>query len=217
MRVSPMPDTCTARHFYDMLRDYARDDAFARQEQQIIGQLNLAKNHRIVNVFAFLIEGCQTKSARQLESLGFTRVADYHNYKYPDTSRRLWMYSMDMNNWTHRALTPQQEANPFAAQAARPAGAGRFRYHNAWYQTPRQQGRIRRTTVEAFMNGKFPVGVWVDVPFGVTECPVFLRHRQCIVQTTTIVNDDQRTGGQWDWRGAGRSERGCLIAVKRVS
>lgn len=223
MLVTEMPDTCTARHFYDFRRNGATPEWFASQKRQLIEQLNQAKLTRIVNVFAFLTAQ-QITSAAQLEELGFTKVADYHNYKYPDTSSRLFMYSMDMNNWTIRDIAAPQPANPFAAQPQAvnpvpPRGAGPYRYGSAFYVTPRQPGRVRRRSVEAFMNGEFPVGVWVDVPAGVHLCPDSLRGARTVVQLSSGHTDQiSQRGSWWTWAGAGTTINDSrIIAVKRVA
>lgn len=131
MRTMGMPDTCTARHFYEMPRDLAYyqqnyDRSFTQERwdkaygapfiEELVEQLNIAKRGKIVNVFAFLIEGSQKTAAKILEDHGFTKVADYYNYKYADSSKRLWMYSMDMNNWTERKPTKVAPENPFNVQ-----------------------------------------------------------------------------------------------------
>lgn len=131
MKITGMPDTCTARHFYSMPRDLLyyqtySDRTYTQERwdkehgapflEQLVSQLNIAKRAQIVNVFAFLIEGSQKTAAKILEEHGFTRVADYNNYKYKDSSKRLWMYSMDMNNWTERKPTKVAPENPFSVQ-----------------------------------------------------------------------------------------------------
>lgn len=223
MLVKGMPDTCTARHFFDFRHDGVSELGLASQKRQLIDQLNQAKLARIVNVFAFLTAR-QTTSAAQLEELGFTKVADYHNYKYPATSSRLFLYSMDMNNWTIRDVAAPQPANPFAVQPqpanpVPPRGAGPYRYGSAFYVLPRQTGRVRRRSVEAFMNGEFPVGVWVDVPAGVNQCPDSLRGEFLEVKLASgVVNQNRRLGALWEWGFAGTDlGRGSIIAVKRVA
>lgn len=121
MRVSNMPDTCTGMHFFEFGGDYYGDDQVADLRNQVKAQLDNAKRQRKVCVFAFLIAS-QTKAAAVLEDFGFVCTFNAHNYKYPDTSRFLKMYTKDMNDWEITA--PVQTVNPFAqAQtlAAQPA------------------------------------------------------------------------------------------------
>lgn len=135
MQVQGMPDTCTGRHFYNFPHDldyykrhYSNWDYYEKlvKEQQaslkkdLKQQLDAAKQSRIVCVFAFLIEGSQKEAAAILESFGFEKSVDYHNYKYPDTSRRLLMYTRDMNSW-EVGKYPVEKVNPFAKPAAEPA------------------------------------------------------------------------------------------------
>ena len=136
MNVQGMPDTCTGRHFYSFPHDLAyyvrhygegRREAYAKQcetqlntlKKDLQHQLDEAKRHRIVCVFAFLIEGSQKDAAAVLESFGFEKTVDYNNYKYPDTSRRLLMYTRDMNSW-EIGQYPVEKVNPFAKPAAEP-------------------------------------------------------------------------------------------------
>ena len=131
MRIQSMPDTCTARHFYEFLLEFPEyngqynrreyDERLASQRSNLITQLNLARQSRIVNVFAFLI-GTQASSRAQLEELGFTCVSDLNNYKYPDTSRRLFLMVRDMNDWVEPAAPVVTntfvQAAPVVAQPA---------------------------------------------------------------------------------------------------
>lgn len=120
---------CTGNQLHSFAYDYHSPDTFDHQKASILSLLDGAKKSRIVCVFAMLI-ATQSKSAAQLEELGFVRVFDAHNYKYPDTSKRLWMYTRDMNDWVVGVSyrdTPavvDVNANPFHIPDAAPA-AGR--------------------------------------------------------------------------------------------
>lgn len=135
MQVQGMPDTCTGRHFYGFPHDLAYYklhyssnlgyyEKLVKEQQATLHkdlkyQLDQAKLGRIVCVFAFLIEGSQKEAAAILEGYGFEKTVDYNNYKYPDTSRRLLMYTRDMNSW-EVGKYPVEKSNPFAKPAAEP-------------------------------------------------------------------------------------------------
>lgn len=215
MRYSDVPATCTARHFHGFLGDMAPNHQFDQQSKTIKNALDMAKNHRIVNVFAFLIEGSQKKSAEQLESFGFKRVADYHDYKYPTTSKRLWLYSRDMNDWT---IGEQKTANvnPFAPataqqavfpepQAARqpwvnppPVRIAPTRAGTLAYPIRLERGVLRRQTRETWRN-PLPLNRWVDVPEGFLACPDHLRMAEIAIQRRDGVTIPPQRGDRWGW------------------
>lgn len=207
MRVQSMPDTCTGRHFYAFQHDLTKDSGYSeeqikefhnQQKKEIQYQLDAAKQARIVCVFAFLI-GPQTQSKAQLEEFGFTEVVNYHNYKYPDTSKRLIMMARDMNDWEVKKV--EAVVNPFAATPtpAAPVAAPQpipapvrgpmhriqsVEYSQEWLTTrghdattrerPELGGVIRRYSrryTEAGNLEGFPIGRWVEIPAHVTEVP----------------------------------------------
>ena len=245
MRVQSMPDTCTARHFYEFLQEYplyaaqwtreVYDNQLVAQRDKLITQLNLAKLSRIVNVFAFLI-GPQTSSRAQLEELGFTCVSDLNNYKYPETSRRLFLMVRDMNDWVQPAApvvtntfaqaapVPVPPAPP-RTTAGRPVVVVHFglEYSHMWFgfrhQTrsrlmavPRPWGHFitaRGTTVD----NPFPPGQWVDIPNCIATCPPALIDVNVEVR---FHGDGQltpaRLGQDWNWS----SIRSQIYSVRRV-
>lgn len=188
--------TCTARMLHEFFHDGSTPDYFRTQKDRIIGLLNTAKAHRIVNVFAFLIEGSQKQSAAQLEELGFTRVADYHDYKYPDTSKRLWLYSLDMNNYQPASQAPKPSANPFAPRVdnrTAPVAVAvptvvhvvAHQFFGLTYNIAKHSSAIRRQFLHRLMLNSpevWPRGRWVDIPLEVDRCPPFLRGRAVEVQ-----------------------------------
>lgn len=137
MRVHSMPDTCTGRHFYSFPNGweyYAEhvkrnpsaastytpewfDKTFLEPlRKELREQLNRAKNERIVSVFAFLIGTQESIGDFLVKEFGFVRTFDAHNYKYPDTSKRLFMYTRDMNDW--EVKVEKVKENPFAGSTA---------------------------------------------------------------------------------------------------
>lgn len=141
MRVHSMPDTCTGRHFYNFptgwehYAEYVKNNPSAADtytpewfyktqleplRKELREQLNRAKNERIVSVFAFLIGPQESIGDFLVKEFGFVRTFDAHNFKYPDTSKRLFMYTRDMNDWVHQG--ERVKANPFA-QPAQPTPA----------------------------------------------------------------------------------------------
>ena len=157
MRVQGMPDTCTGRHFFAFLHNGAGKAYFDNQAKQIKAQLDEAKRGRIVCVFAFLI-GPQTESAKQLEEFGFKCTVDFHNYKYPDTSKRLFMFTRDMNDWEVGKSGVQDKVNPFAAPQPAPA----IPQPVAVPEVP----AVRRVTVETAVRHP-----WTNEPTGVRVLP----------------------------------------------
>ena len=245
MRIQPMPDTCTARHFYEFLQEFSvyrggytqREHAIrlAAQRDNLIVQLNLAKQARIVNVFAFLI-GTQTSSRAQLEELGFTCVSDLNNYKYPETSRRLFLMVRDMNDWVEPAApvvtNTFAQAAPVTVPPARPldwtgrpvvythfgleyshmAFGIRHRTRSRLMAVPDAWGQFitaNGTTVE----NPFPRGQWVDIPNCITTCPPVLRD----VDVEVRFHGDGgvtrvRLGQDWTWG----SIQNQIYSVRRV-
>lgn len=247
MRVYGMPDTCTARHFYDFPRDNYHSEAdFNSLRIAVQEQLNQAKDSRIVNVFAFLIAGSQEKSAKILEEFGFKLVCDYNNYKYPTTSRRLWMYSKDMNDWEIKPVEnkPAAPANPFATNATQaaprtpltpPRRVASYRYRGSTYRVlrgdvaklispvalfaTRNQDGVWKTRSGGTVEEPFPLNQWVALPVGISGViPQF--------SNTTPLNRHRvrvlRANGRVDegtWRGglSRAGNDGTIIAVMRIS
>lgn len=239
MRVQSMPDTCTARHFYEFLQDfpsyrghYSQREygvRLAGQRANLITQLNLARQARIVNVFAFLI-GPQTSSKAQLEELGFTCVSDLNNYKYPDTSRRLFMMVRDMNDWVEPAAPVV--TNTFAQAAPVPVAV----LHRAVVDTHfgleyshlgfgiRHRTRSRLMAVSrpwgqfvtesgTLVADPFPLGQWVDIPNCITTCPPALNGVMVEVRFHGDVDlRDARMGQNCIWD----SIRNQIYSVRRV-
>lgn len=243
MRIQGLPDTCTARHFYDFPSDKKFYPAWssARYEEnvvlplrkQIVEQLNNAKLQRIVNVFAFLIPSRQSDIAKILEEYGFTKVADYNNYKYPDTSGRLWLYSRDMNDWDAKTPVPgvhTKDENPFAVRVTPPTipgallaprlttGVLRIRgedYHaiNVRKYISLSAALAQRTTTGKFRTQRggyveepFPRGVWVALPASLTRIPPTLREQdvQVLLSNGNVLD--------WSWsRFVGQ-----VVAVRRM-
>ena len=137
MRVQSMPDTCTGRHFYafpqgwEYYAEYVKHHPSAADtytpewfdktqleplRKELREQLNRAKNERIVSVFAFLIGTQESIGDFLVKEFGFVRTFDAHNFKYPNTSKRLFMYTRDMNDWVLQA--ERVKANPFAGSVA---------------------------------------------------------------------------------------------------
>lgn len=118
MIASNMPDTCTARHFYDFTDDAHWDSSDGEHlQKKIADQLDVSKNQLIVCVFAFLTAQ-QSRAGAMLKELGFVKTVDYHNYKYPTTSGRLCMYTRDMNDYK-RGMYAKQQAAPVVNPLAR--------------------------------------------------------------------------------------------------
>lgn len=141
MQVHPMPDTCTGRHFCAFPNGWNYYEGLVKQHpryestytpkwyeetilvplrKELRGHLNRAKNECIVCVFAFLIGPQEGIGDILVKEFGFVRTFDAHNYKYPDTSKRLFMYTRDMNDWVHQE--ERVKANPFA-QPSQPTPA----------------------------------------------------------------------------------------------
>lgn len=245
MRIQSMPDTCTARHFYEFLLEFPEyrgqytrreyDERLASQRSNLITQLNLARQSRIVNVFAFLI-GTQTSSRAQLEELGFTCVSDLNNYKYPESSRRLFLMVRDMNDWAEPAApvvtntfaqaapVPVPPAQPwpgprrpvvdthFGLEYSRMGHGIRRQTRSRLMAVPRPGGQFitaRGTTVD----NPFPRGQWVDIPNCITTCPPVLRDVDVEVR---FHRDGElrraRLGQDWNWS----SIRNQIYSVRRV-
>lgn len=136
MQVSSMPGTCTGRHFcgfpngwsyYEELvkqnpryeatytPKWYEENTLAPLRKELREQLNRAKNERIVCVFAFLIGPQEGIGDLLVKEFGFVRTFDAHNFKYPDSSKRLFMYTRDMNDWVHQE--ERVKVNPFAQPA----------------------------------------------------------------------------------------------------
>ena len=132
MRVSSMPDTCTGRHFYSFPTGWEHYEEVVKDNPSVAAsytpewfektqleplrselrdQLNRAKNERIVSVFAFLTGPQESIGDLLVKEFGFVRTFDAHNYKYPDSSKRLFMYTRDMNDWVHQE--ERVKVNPF--------------------------------------------------------------------------------------------------------
>lgn len=249
MRVQSMPDTCTARHFYEFLQDFSTyrgtysereyNERLAAQRNNLITQLNLARQTRIVNVFAFLI-GPQTSSKAQLEELGFTCVSDLNNYKYPETSRRLFLMVRDMNDWVEPAAPvvtntftaapvpvppPQVNTVPGPVPTRRRVVATHFglEYSSMRFGI-RHQTRSRLMAVLrpwgqfVSTNGTpvadpFPRGTWVDIPNCITTCPPTLIG--ALVEVRFHGDNGvtmPRNGNLWTWE----SLRNQIYSVRRV-
>lgn len=245
MRIQSMPDTCTARHFYEFLLEFPEyngrynqreyDERLARQRSDLITQLNNAKLARIVNVFAFLI-GTQTTSRAQLEELGFTCVSDLNNYKYPESSRRLFLMVRDMNDWAEPAApvvtntfvqaatvpTPPAAPNPLTARPVVDTHFG-LEYSNMVFGI-RRQTRARLMAVPhplgrfitpngTLVDDPFPRGTWVDIPNCITTCPPTLRDVMVEVRYRGDGGPSPaRIGRHWVWE----SIRDQIYSVRRV-
>lgn len=244
MRVQSMPDTCTARHFYEFLQEYplyadqwtreVYDNQLVAQRDKLITQLNLAKQSRIVNVFAFLI-GPQTSSRAQLEELGFTCVSDLNNYKYPETSRRLFLMVRDMNDWVETAApvvtNTFAQAAPVPVPQAQPATGRRpvvYTHFGLEYSTwavgirHRTQSRLMAvpdawgqfiTANGTIVEAPYPRGQWVDIPNCITTCPPALLTAAVEVRFHGDGNvRPARLGRDWTWS----SIRSQIYSVRRV-
>lgn len=185
-----VPTVCTAYQLAHFPFNGGVDKDVLRRG--LIQQLNDSRKHLKVCVFALLTMQ-QSDNFDVLEELGFVRTFDAHNYKYPATSTRLVMYTRDMNTWEIKEPPPKKSVNPFhVPTTAEPTlqrdapeiNLTRTAYHDAVYHTPRVPGIIRRQSVENFLTGEFPVGVWVDCPIqGLAgRCPDLLQLAHVEVQ-----------------------------------
>lgn len=250
MRVQSMPDTCTARHFYEFLQDWpvyssqwtrdGYDRNLAAQRRDLVDRLNAARLQRIVNVFAFLI-GPQTTSKAQLEELGFTCVSDLNNYKYPDTSRRLFLMVRDMNDWvepaapvvTNTFVAPPVPVPPPQVNRAPGPVPTRRRVVDTHFglEYSHLQFGIRHRTRSRLMavhrpwgqfvstNGTvvvdpFPRGTWVDIPNCITTCPPSLQNAMVEARWHEDggATHRARIGQDWEWEAA----RTQIYSVRRV-
>ena len=137
MRVHSMPDTCTGRHFCGFPNGWSYYEEIVKQNpryeatytpkwyeehtliplrKELREQLNRAKNERIVCVFAFLIGPQEGIGDVLVKEFGFVRTFAAHNFKYPGSSKRLFMYTRDMNDWVHQE--ERVKVNPFAGSVA---------------------------------------------------------------------------------------------------
>lgn len=237
--VAPVPSVCTAFQIHSfgfdggvyqitardgrlkMVATYSEEYKTAIRNK-LVELLNLSKAHRKVCVFVFLTME-QSCNFALLEEFGFTSAFNAHNYKYPDTSRRLIMFTRDMNDWVHRQPpVTQAEENPFgtAAQHNNPAiRLSRLRYFDAEYYTMREQGVIRRQSVSHFLSGEFPINQWVDVPVMRTnQIPTILRGRRVEVQFADVNREPGiRLGEEWvytDFKGWLQAQ---IVRVRRLS
>lgn len=257
MRVHSMPDTCTARHFYDfpqgwnVYKDYNErsgrspyteewyDKEYIQPlRRQLHEQLNAAKGARIVSVFAFLTGKQESVGDLLVKEFGFERTFDAHNYKYPDSSRRLFMYTRDMNDWEIK----QQEkitTNPFATTPVPVAGIPAARTEPAPPTLCAARRSIGNTTIrvngaivrplgrllstlqgDQFVSATtgvrthvhpFPENVWVAIPRELTVIPPTL-HRQRV----QVMQRDGRIIN-WTWNNwVDREDSQDIVAVKRI-
>lgn len=120
--VTGVPTVCTGRQLHSFFYDGDSPREMEILQQQLREQmptfLNEAKRHQIVCFFAILT-GQQTKAAEVLEEFGMVRTFDAHNYKYPDSSKTLMMYTKDMNTWEiQEPKKVEKEVNPFHVNPA---------------------------------------------------------------------------------------------------
>lgn len=249
MRVHSMPDTCTARHFYDfpqgwnVYKDYNErsgrpqytEEWYEKEyiqplRKQLIDQLNLAKGARIVSVFAFLTGKQEDVGDLLVKEFGFVRSFDAHNCKYPDTSRRLYLYTRDMNDWEIKtqdkittnpfAVTPTtvDPTQPTLCADRRSVGNTTVRVNGA---TVRTLSRLLSTMEgNQFVSANkgvrthihpFPENVWVAIPRELTVIPPLL-YRQRVQ-----VMDRDGNIRNWTWNNwMDREGRQDIVAVKRI-
>lgn len=205
----------------------------AELREQIIQHLNLSLAHLKVCVFALLTMQ-QSDNFPVLEELGFVKTFDANNYKYPDTSKRLVMFTKDMNGWEPPAKkVPEKSVNPFHVRVPATAPAPLVNLQEdapmlflqdtvtsqgAIYHTRRVQGVLRRLSVQGWLEGEFPVGQWVDVPkqrgFSATgRCPEQLRGQHVVIQ---LRNGDHVLGTADNFIWATRNAPDDIVRVKRL-
>lgn len=237
--VAPVPSVCTAYQIHSFgfdgggyqvpTRD-GRAKLVATDSEEyktairnkLVELLNTSKAHRKVCVFVFLTMEQRCNFAL-LEEFGFTSAFNAHNYKYPNSSRRLIMFTRDMNDWVHRQPpATQAEENPFGpvTQHNNPViRLGRRRYFDAEYYTMREQGVIRRQSVAHFLSGEFPIDQWVDVPvMTMHQIPTILRGRRVEVQFADVNREPGvRLGEEWVYTDFEGRLQAQIVRVRRLS
>lgn len=231
--VQNVPTVCTAYQICSF--DYNGGVNAAKLREEIIRHLNLSRSHLKVCVFALLTMQ-QSDNFPVLEELGFVKTFDANNYKYPDTSKRLVMFTKDMNGWEPPAKkVPEKTANPFLvlpATAPTPVANPRddapvlvlqdtVTSQGAIYHTRRVQGVLRRLSLHGWVSGEFPVGQWVDVPKqpglwtrGEGVCPEQLRGQRVSIQ---LRNGEyvRRRAEEFIWTT--RNVGDDIVRVKRLA
>lgn len=195
MRISvqSIDTTCTGRIINGFWYDAGNleQQHWDLQKREIISRLNQAKRDLIVNVIAFVVGGKQQTSAKQLEEIGFKCVADYHNYKYPEDSKNLMLYSMDMNDWEIKEI-PVKKENPFSVSSS----SGSITYSH-----PTLLGwRGRNIVLEQWCRivGDY-IGqpTWIDVPDQLMESPPVAHNVDVKLRNGTILHN--RTVNSLAW------------------
>lgn len=229
--VQSVPTVCTAYQICSFA--YNGGVNVAKLREEVINHLNLSRSHLKVCVFALLTMQ-QSDNFPVLEELGFVKTFDANNYKYPATSKRLVMFTKDMNGWEPPAKkAPEKTANPFHVTAPAPVPVVNPRddapvlvlqdtttSHGAVYHTRRVRGVLRRLSLHGWMSGEFPIGQWVDVPKQPGRdhrdglCPEQLRGQRVSVQ---LRNGEcaERHAGDFTWTT--RNLRDDIVRVKRLS
>lgn len=220
---------CTAYQIHSFAYNGGVDQDALREE--IIRHLNVSRSHLKVCVFALLTMQ-QSDNFPVLEELGFVKTFDANNYKYPDTSQRLVMFTKDMNGWEPPAKkAPEKTANPFHVTVpdTNPAPVANPRddapvvvlqdtvtTQGAIYHTRRVQGVLRRLSLQGWLEGKFPSATWVDVPkqTRIGLCPFQLLGQHVSVQ---LRNGGYATRQAQDFTWTTRNLRDDIVRVKRLS
>lgn len=236
--VQGVPTVCTAYQICSFAYNGGVNVAELRDE--LISHLNMSRSHLKVCVFALLTMQ-QSDNFPVLEELGFVKTFDANNYKYPDTSKRLVMFTKDMNGWKPPAKkAPEKSANPFhvTASGARPGDTvtpepipvatprgdapvvvlqDAVTSQGAIYHTRRVSGVLRRISLQGWLYGEFPVGQWVDVPRQPGRgglCPFQLRGQRVILQLRN-GNYVRGTADSFIWTT--RNVPDDIVRVKRLA
>lgn len=141
-----VPACCTASFFHTF-----ENQSKEALKREIKNACELALRHRKALVHAYTV-ATQHVANRALEESGFVKVMDVEDYKYPDASRRLYLWAYDLNIMRHAAISAPPAitapVNPFAQPAPlQPAPT-----------VPRAQAPVRLRQ----QNGKFMPAIGVE-------------------------------------------------------
>ena len=139
-----VPSCCTASFLHSFV-----GGSVATLKQDIKDACEFALRCRKALVHAYTV-ATQNAANQALEESGFVKVMDVEDYKYPGTSRRLYLWAYDLNIMRHAVINAPPAiiapVNPFAQPAP---------------TAPRVQAPIRLRQ----QNGRFMPSIGVEFTF----------------------------------------------------
>lgn len=113
MAIHQIPSCCTASLVHEL--PVHESNVAIRIDESIASGLRLRQ--AIVQAYT---TAAQANANRVLEQKGFVKVADVVDYKYPSTSKRLFLWVLDLNTKINVPVPVAPVVNPFQAPAAAP-------------------------------------------------------------------------------------------------